>query len=208
MRRLVRECKARKFETIGIMFMRNRFQFARSHYREWVQNWNNALPFPKYVKERRKQWDFVAIAERMNRIFDGNMHYHSYVPGHDTVKVFTDLLSLPKLAPVQLQNPSLNAIEAEAARLLIEQGVKDYQPHLEAKRTRLLALAGDGGVKAFSEDLDQKPLRETRGEAQRLMQATNLPEDEVRALLDLPHKEAEKIIRLRGDIAREIGLAA
>ena len=132
--RLVGECRSRKMDTHGLILFRNRFDYARSHYREWTQNWSNTDDFPSYVAARAVDWDYHATAKRMNDLFEGNVTFLCYEDRANSVEAVSEQLNLPVLSQSAPQNPSLTALENEVCRQLNLSGVKkrDTLPSLEA----------------------------------------------------------------------------
>ena len=102
----------------GVILFRNRHRYARSHYREWTQNWNNRLPFAVYAQRRAAELDYAAVAGRMNDLFRGHMTHLSFEDMTDSVAALAKVLDLPPLLPVSPRNPSLDAVETELWRQL------------------------------------------------------------------------------------------
>ncbi|MDQ2095273.1 hypothetical protein [Rhodalgimonas zhirmunskyi] len=114
---VVESLRNRGYQSRAVLYLRNLPRFARSHYREWVQNWGVGLPIKDYITSRASEWDYLALAKRMNALFNGRVDFVDFEEVNDTVAHFSKLYDLPALPRIAQKNPSLNAIEAEVTRL-------------------------------------------------------------------------------------------
>lgn len=103
---------------MAVVYQRHPGAYVRSHYREWIQRWQNPLCLTEYISRRDPEWDYLALAQRMNLLFHNQVSYANYDAQRDTVRHFSELADLPELPRTAPRNPSLTALEVEALRLV------------------------------------------------------------------------------------------
>ena len=199
--RVVQDLRRAGFEVEAVVFLRNRHRYARSHFREWTQNWRNARPMGRYVQDNQDAWDYLRLCKRLGHVFEGRVHYASFEDTPDSVSAFCKIAGLPALTFTGRSNPSLDAVEAEIYRQLNAAG-RPLPDDLDA----LFAGADFWKERVrYSERTDWPELAAPRAWCRALERHTGLTADQVAALA-APHPEPERdVAQLSEDIAKILG---
>ncbi|MEO5377120.1 MAG: hypothetical protein H7832_04965 [Magnetococcus sp. DMHC-6] len=104
----------------GIVYLRNRCDYARSVYREFTRRNGNAMPFGAYVRENAHMFDLRLVASELQNIFSGQLTLFRYENCQNVTDHLFSYLGIPKPLPIPelFVNKGLNTIEIEACRLL------------------------------------------------------------------------------------------
>ncbi len=114
---------------VSIHFVvRNVFDYAVSHYREFVRRWGWKLDFPSYVINR---FDFFDYNKLFKPYINSNYSVHLHQYSNDTVKGLLDVTGLCNLEltfNTRRQNQGISAVEAELCRRIMTWSTKIDQP--------------------------------------------------------------------------------
>lgn len=186
--RLLEQARARGLEPEGVLYLRNRYAYARSHYREWTQNWHNKHPFARYLEGEPDRWDYTALAQKMNAALDGAVRYYCFDEVPDVMEHFEIEMGLPQVPRIGTRNPSLSAFKAEVQRQANARAPKDAD-----FAVRALAACADLAPEfsEHGEPLDQPLLHMDKAAQTTLRKATGLTVAEVSALCALPAQKPD-----------------
>lgn len=104
----------------GVIYLRNRVDYLRSHYREFTRRRGNTLPFPAYVAQRMASLDPVVVLARLRDLFGDSLAVFPHAHIADAGAHFFGRLGLPYHAAsgTLRVNVGLDAVETEARRAL------------------------------------------------------------------------------------------
>ena len=182
---VVTAMRAAGHSTEGVLYLRNRALYGRSRYREWTQNWRNALPLPEYVARNAPAFDYIALCQRMRDLFGADLHVRSYERAGNLPEDFARMLGLPELAKQPRANPSLDAVQTEVQRLANARGLD-----LPGGTRSMDEIFGDQDFwtarRDYGEALDIPILNPARPMVRRLRQATGFDGEATAYLLRPP----------------------
>ncbi|MFM7272832.1 MAG: hypothetical protein ACKO4A_03115, partial [Gammaproteobacteria bacterium] len=104
----------------GVVYLRNRVDYLRSHYREFTRRRGNTLPFPAYVAQKMSSLDPVPVLARLRDLFGDSLAVFPHAGIPDAGAHLFGLLGLPYHASPEAArvNVGLDAVETEARRVL------------------------------------------------------------------------------------------
>ena len=128
-------------EVRGVLYLRNRYGYARSLYREMTRRRFNTLPLHEYVdlpRQRRKLNPLIVVRTLAKTLDPGSLSVYPYEASGDIGQHFFALLGLPAVPQEQPVNTSLGALEVEAYRQLklFAPELRDSWPGLYAVTSR------------------------------------------------------------------------
>lgn len=198
-------CRARNegYHVDAALFLRNRYMYARSHYREWTQNWNNRKTFARYVTANADAWDYASLARRVSELFDRHVWYVNFDKIDDSVRHFTNHYNLPDLPALSQRNPSLNALETELHRLAHLRGIR-----WPADLGQSADILGPSGLwdkrDNYSEDLNHAGLALSEQDKEELAFHTGFDDLEIKSLLSRPLAATRPITEISDQIAETL----
>ncbi len=122
-------------EVHGALYLRNRFDYARSFYREQTRRRDNVRPLPEFVETNARPLDpLETVTTLRDAIAPGELQVWPYDGTGDTAAHFFGLLGIDVPAAERRENPSIEACEVEAHRQLnlIVPELRDAWPGLAA----------------------------------------------------------------------------
>lgn len=128
-------------EMVGLIYLRNRYDYARSMYREMTRRRQNVRPFQEWIalRRQRRMFDPLGVVRRLSdAVGAGNLRAFSYETCGDIGAHFFGQLGLNAAPAEQWTNPGLDALEVEAYRQvkLIDPELRDFWPGLDAVTSR------------------------------------------------------------------------
>jgi hypothetical protein len=104
-------------EVNGLLYLRNRFSYARSFYREFTRRRKNQLTLGEFVDANPRRFDPLETVRTLQELIDpGRLHVFSYEASGDTGAHLFELLGLPVAEEESWTNLGLGAAEIEAYR--------------------------------------------------------------------------------------------
>lgn len=169
----------------GVLYLRNRYDYARSLYREMTRRRFNALPPHEYVElpRRRRMLNPLTVVRTLTRALDpGSLAVYPYEGCGDIGQHFFGLLGLTAAAETRPVNTSLDALEVEAYRQL-----KQLAPDLRDRWPGLYTVTSRAEWPTdVSERLRADQLAIDQGWRRRFRHLTGWRRDEVDRLLARP----------------------
>ena len=106
------------FEFETVFYLRNVYDYARSHYREFVKRWNYKQSFNDYLELRRGFFDYKRLLKPFAESYPSQLCVKYYEPGLDTVSDFFGHLGLSarrikKLEQLERVNKSPSALDTQ-----------------------------------------------------------------------------------------------
>jgi len=183
----------------GVLYLRNRYDYARSLYREMMRRRVNTLPFHEYVAlpRRRRMLDPLTVVRKLGRtLAPDSLAAYPYEGAVDIGQHFFDLLGLSAKPPAELVNTSLDALEVEAYRQL-----KLHAPELRDRWPGLYALTRreDWPVEV-SERFAPGQLMIEDGWRRRFRRLTGWSRDDVDRLLESPSNSGSDVLTFSDEL--------
>lgn len=162
----------------GVCYFRNRFEYARSLYREFTRVRGNRRPSQPYLRNVSDMFDYLALARTFKEIFQGRMSYFVNERITDAVECFFQHLGLPEEALRINMNPKCGPVEAEVHRICNELGIKESEVDWRAGLERCGIALGS----RFEERLPRDVLVSDQAYWEEFSSCTGLNEEEVAVL--------------------------
>jgi hypothetical protein len=106
-------------EVHAVLYLRQRFEYARSLYREYTRRHSNVRPLPEYVEAKRRALDHLtAIRTVREAVAPGDLQVLPYDGIPDTGAHFFGLLGVVIPPERTRENRGIDAVEVEAHRQL------------------------------------------------------------------------------------------
>ena len=103
----------------GVVYLRNRFDYARSFYRELTRRRGNRKPLPAFVAANERPLDPLDTVRTLREALSpGTLEVFRYEEVDDTAVHFFGLLGLEAVPVAERSNTGLPAVEVEACRQL------------------------------------------------------------------------------------------
>lgn len=104
----------------GVLYLRNRNEYMRSYYREFVRRHGHTEPFADFIGARMQVFDYPRLIKRLNRDFHSKVDFHVYENVGNTCQHFVENYVHPVCyeGDFPRANQSTNAVEAEIHRQL------------------------------------------------------------------------------------------
>ena len=152
-------------DLVAVLVLRNRVNYAVSHYREFTERHRNKRPFPKYLRDMGANFDYLVMLDLMRALFDGRVRVVPYDQTKDIVPEFCTFADIPAgllVAPKKRENVRvLDALDIEIFRQAHElslplSAVRPLLPELRS-------LPGLAGTPVWTErfDLDFETMSST-----------------------------------------------
>jgi hypothetical protein len=147
---------------LGLIYLRNRYGYARSLYREWTRRRGNTLVFPAYVDANAGTLDLLKVVLGLRSVFREDLKVICYESVSDVVSDFVANVGVP-LEPERVHdktNVGLDAVEVEARRLLnaaVASGGRKLFPGAKALLEQVGVTIAD--PTRWCEKIDQKVLK-------------------------------------------------
>lgn len=172
-------------EVHGVLYLRNRYDYARSLYREMTRRRLNTLPIQEYVDRPRRQrmLDPLTVVRTLTGVLaPDSLTVYPYERSGDIGQHFFGLLGLTAATQSRPVNTSLDALEVEAYRQL-----KLIAPQLRDRWPGLYTVSSHENWPAdVSERFRPGQLAIGRGWRRRFKRLTGWSRDDVDRLLDRP----------------------
>ncbi|MGH3359016.1 MAG: hypothetical protein ACRDO7_09455 [Nocardioidaceae bacterium] len=187
----------------GVLYLRNRYDYARSFYREMTRRRFNALPLHEYVElpRRRRMLNPLTVVRTLTNVLDpGSLAVYPYEGSGDIGQHFFGLLGLTAAAQTQLVNTSLDALEVEAYRQLkqLAPQLRDHWPGLYTVTSR------DEWPADVSERFLPGQLDIDQGWRRRFGRRTGWSRDEIDRLLARPADSGSDVLTYSDDLRRVV----
>lgn len=183
----------------GVLYLRNRYEYARSLYREMTRRRINVLPLHEYVEvpRRRKMLNPLAVVRSLSTTLDpGTVGVYPYEDSGDIGQHFFGLLGLDAEPQTRPANPSLDALEVEAYRQL-----KLIEPELQGQWPGLYVVTEkEQWPTDVSERLQPGQLAIDDGWRRRFRRLTGWSRDQVDRLLARPADSGEDVLAYSDDV--------
>ena len=185
-----------------VLYIRNRFSYARSFYRELTRRRGNQLTLAEFVDAKSRALDALDTIRTLRDLVDpGRLHAFSYEASGDTGAHLFGLLDLPLLSEEPWTNLGLGAAEVEAHRQL------NMLPVVGAERFPGLRNILPAEVRIDDEEYDEQfadgqleSPPEWRAEFQRI---TGWADEQIAALVRRPDAAPGDVTRL-GPVIRGV----
>lgn len=180
-------------EVRGVLYIRNRYDYAHSLYREMTRRRSNTLPFHEYIAlpRRRRMLDPLIVVRKLIRtLAPGELTTYPYEDTDDIAQHFFTLLGLPATPETRWVNTSLDALEVEAYRQL-----KQHAPDLLDQWPGLYALTPrERWPSDVTERLESDQLTVEDGWRRRFRRLTGWSRDDVDRLLARPSDSGADVL--------------
>lgn len=187
----------------GVLYLRNRYEYARSLYREMTWRRSNALSLHEYVElpRRRRMLNPLTVVRTLTKVLDpGSLAAYPYEGSGDIGQHFFGLLGLKAPTQSRLVNTRLDALEVEAYRHL-----KQVAPELQDHWPGLYTVTSQAEWPAdVSERFLPGQLAVEQGWRRRFRQLTGWSRDEVDRLLDRPADSRADVLTYSDDLRRVV----
>ena len=183
----------------GVLYLRNRYEYARSLYREMTRRRSNTLPLHEYValpRRRRMLNPLIVVRALLKSLSPHALEVHPYEGSGDIGQHFFGLLGLPATTQTQPVNTSLDALEVEAYRQLKRRApdLRDQWPGLYALTSRADWPTG------LSEQFGRGQLAIEEGWRRRFRRLTGWSRVDVDRLLDRPPDPGGDVLTYADDV--------
>lgn len=141
-------------EVHAVLYLRQRFDYARSLYREYTRRHSNALPLSEYVEANGRPLDLLdAVRTVRGAIAPGDLQVFPYHEIPDTGAHFFGLLGIEVAPETTRENLGIDAVEVEAHRQLnlLAPETRAEWPGLAAAIPDNLVLPLEGWTERFAE---------------------------------------------------------
>lgn len=181
----------------AVLYLRNRFAYARSFYRELTRRRDNVMPLAEFVEATPRPLDFLDTVRTLRAaVAPGDLHVVAYDDLPDTGTHFYGLLGIDVPPDEVRENSGLDALEVEAHRQLnvVAPELRAEWPGLARALPPGLALPTGTWEERFAEDqlVADEEWRVSFAEA------TGWPEDHVTALLRRPASDGVDVTEIGG----------
>ncbi|UYM06605.1 HAD family hydrolase [Solicola gregarius] len=183
----------------GVLYLRNRYDYARSLYREMTRRRANVRPLHEWVDlpRRQRMLNPLVVVRSLTKTLDpGSVEAYPYEGSGDIGQHFFGLLGLTAAPQSRPANPGLDALEAEAYRQLklLAPELQDHWPGLYSLSPRerwpvdVTERFGPGQL-----DIDQ-------GWRRRFRRLTGWSREEVDRLLARPVDSGEDVLTYSDEV--------
>ena len=140
-------------EVHAVLYLRQRFGYARSLYREYTRRHDNVLPLADYVEAKARPLNLLdAVRAVRGAVAPGDLQVFPYDEIPDTATHFFGLLGVAVPPETTRENLGIDAVEVEAHRqlnLLVPEMRADW-PGLAAALPNELVLPLEGWTERFA----------------------------------------------------------
>ena len=177
-------------EVEGVCYFRNRYSYARSLYREFTRHRGNSKPSQAYLRNVRDLFDYSAIAEGFNEIFNGRVTYAVTDRVDNAVAHFFSHIGANYQGRPLKINSGCSAVEAEMFRV-----ANQMKLHTDAcpAWAKMMALESRDLGERFTETLPMDVLESSADYWALLADRTSLTVSEVETLYRKPADRPELI---------------
>jgi hypothetical protein len=140
-------------EVHAVLYLRQRFDYARSLYREYTRRHSNVLPLAEYVEARERPLDLLdAVRTVRGAVAPGDLQVFPYNEIPDTAAHFFGLLGVEVPPETTRENLGIDAVEVEAHRQLnvLAPEMRPEWPGLAAAVPDDLVLPLEGWTEKFA----------------------------------------------------------
>ena len=103
----------------AVLYLRQRFDYARSLYREYTRRHSNVLPLAEFIDAKSRTFDLLAAVRTVREaVTPGDLHVFQYDAIPDTGAHFFGLLGVEVRPEAIRENLGIDAVEVEAHRQL------------------------------------------------------------------------------------------
>ncbi len=143
-------------EVHAVLYLRNRYAYARSFYRELTRRRDNVLPLAEFVADNPRPLDYLDVLRALREaVAPGELQVFAYDGIPDTGAHFFGLLGLEVPAEEARENVGIPAVEVEAHRQLnrVAPEAREHWPGLPAALAELPASLdlGEGWTERFAD---------------------------------------------------------
>ena len=141
-------------EVHAVLYLRQRFDYARSLYREYTRRHSNVRPLAEYVEANQRPLDLLdAVRTVRGAVAPGDLQVFPYNEIPDTGPHFFGLLGVEVPPETSRENPGIDAVEVEAHRQLnlLAPELKAEWPGLAAAVPDELVLPAGGWTEKFAD---------------------------------------------------------
>lgn len=180
-------------EVHAVLYLRNRYAYARSFYRELTRRRDNVLPLAEFVDATPRPLDYVDTVRTLREaVTPGDLRVFPYDGLDDTGAHFFGLLGLEMPLDVTRENLGLDAVEVEAHRQLnlLAPDLRAEWPGVSADR---VDLSGDWAERFRDGQLAPDPAWRAA-----FAEEVGWPESEVEAVLAPPEEPGTDVTELAG----------
>lgn len=187
----------------GVLYLRNRYDYARSLYREMTRRRFNVSPLHEYVDlpRRRRMLNPLMVVRTLTEALEpGSLAVHPYEGSADIGHHFFGLLGLEVPAREEPVNKGIDALEVEAYRQL-----KQIAPELRDRWPGLYTVTSpdDWPADAIERFLPGQ-LEIKQGWRGRFRRLTGWSRDDVDRLLARPADSGPDVLAYAGDLRRVV----
>lgn len=186
-------------EVRAVLYLRNRYAYARSFYRELTRRRDNVLPLAEFVADNPRPLDYLDVLRSLREaVAPGELRVYAYHGIPDTGAHFFGLLGVDVPAEAARENVGIPAVEVEAHRQLnrVAPEAREHWPGLPAVLAELPASIdlGDGWAELFADG----QLAADDDWRAAFAAETGWPEADVDALLRRPDDDGRDVTELAG----------
>jgi hypothetical protein len=181
----------------AVLYLRQRFDYARGLYREYTRRHSNVLPLAEFVEARRRPLDLLDTVRTVrDAVSPGDLHVFQYDGIPDVPEHFFGLLGLAVAPDAARENLGIDALEVEAHRQLnlLAPEMREAWPGLDAALPDDLALPLANWTEKFATD----QLRASAEWRAAFSAETGWPSSAVDRLLERPADTGRDVTEMAG----------